>query len=207
MKSNKKGFTIVELVIVIAVIAILAGVLIPTFSGVVEKSNASAALQTARSTLTNALNMSSTATLTGEDTNGYHTYILDGRYAFGYSGNELIAVDYPAQNSIPTDASYNSDTRSISQGINTIIVSNENLKTTSTENVYNLESVVATIITDVTQINEITDITKVGDTYYVNYVLDSNNEEQGNQTTYDAILLLNSDFSKKIVVLTWFAQQ
>lgn len=46
-KNNKKGFTIVELVIVIAVIAILAAVLIPTFSGVVEKANESAALQEA----------------------------------------------------------------------------------------------------------------------------------------------------------------
>ena len=40
-KSNKKGFTIVELVIVIAVIAILAAVLIPTFSGLVKKANLS----------------------------------------------------------------------------------------------------------------------------------------------------------------------
>lgn len=43
--SNKKGFTIVELVIVIAVIAILAGVMIPTFSNLVEKANESAELQ------------------------------------------------------------------------------------------------------------------------------------------------------------------
>ena len=42
-KLNKKGFTIVELVIVIAVIAILAAVLIPTFSNVVEKAQISAA--------------------------------------------------------------------------------------------------------------------------------------------------------------------
>ena len=50
MKNNKKkrGFTIIELVIVIAVIAILAGVLIPTFSSVIEKANKSARLQTAR---------------------------------------------------------------------------------------------------------------------------------------------------------------
>ena len=38
-KMNKKGFTIVELVIVIAVIAILAAVLIPTFSNVIQKAN------------------------------------------------------------------------------------------------------------------------------------------------------------------------
>ena len=39
--TNKKGFTIVELVIVIAVIAILAAVLIPTFASIVKKANLS----------------------------------------------------------------------------------------------------------------------------------------------------------------------
>ena len=46
--SSKKGFTIVELVIVIAVIAILAAVLIPTFSGLVKKANLSADKQAVR---------------------------------------------------------------------------------------------------------------------------------------------------------------
>ena len=41
MKRNKKGFTIVELVIVIAVIAILAAVLIPTFSSLINKAKES----------------------------------------------------------------------------------------------------------------------------------------------------------------------
>lgn len=39
---KKKGFTIVELVVVVAVIAILAAVLIPTFSGIIRKANISA---------------------------------------------------------------------------------------------------------------------------------------------------------------------
>ena len=47
MKMNKKGFTIVELVIVIAVIAILAGVMIPTFGGVIDSAKESAAAQEA----------------------------------------------------------------------------------------------------------------------------------------------------------------
>ena len=51
-KNNKKGFTIVELVIVIAVIAILAAVLIPTFASVTEKAKKSAALQEATSAVT-----------------------------------------------------------------------------------------------------------------------------------------------------------
>ena len=48
MKRSKKGFTIVELVIVIAVIAILAAVLIPTFSSLIKKANESADLQNTR---------------------------------------------------------------------------------------------------------------------------------------------------------------
>ena len=50
-KNNRKGFTTVELVIVIAVIAILATVLIPTFSNLVEKANYSKALQLASSSV------------------------------------------------------------------------------------------------------------------------------------------------------------
>ena len=56
MKNNrKKGFTIVELVIVIAVIAILAAVLIPTFSNVIKKANESAVQQAAAALYREAL--------------------------------------------------------------------------------------------------------------------------------------------------------
>lgn len=51
-KNNRKGFTIVELVIVIAVIAILAAVLIPTFASVSQNAKKSAALQEARNLYT-----------------------------------------------------------------------------------------------------------------------------------------------------------
>lgn len=49
LKKMKKAFTITELVIVIAVIAILAAVLIPTFTTVVNNANESAAMQEAKS--------------------------------------------------------------------------------------------------------------------------------------------------------------
>lgn len=52
MKKLKKGFTLVELVIVIAVIAILAAVLIPTFSTVISNANDSAAKQEADTAVT-----------------------------------------------------------------------------------------------------------------------------------------------------------
>ena len=45
---KKKGFTIVELVIVIAVIAVLAAVLIPTFVNLTKKANQSADIQAVR---------------------------------------------------------------------------------------------------------------------------------------------------------------
>ena len=51
MKKNKKGFTIVELVIVIAVIGILAAVLIPTFTNVVENSRKTAVQEEARNAI------------------------------------------------------------------------------------------------------------------------------------------------------------
>ena len=47
-KLNKKGFTIVELVIVIAVIAVLAAVLIPTFASIINKANESSDIQATR---------------------------------------------------------------------------------------------------------------------------------------------------------------
>ena len=47
-KQNNKGFTLVELVIVIAVIAILVGVLIGIFASVIARANQSKALQVAK---------------------------------------------------------------------------------------------------------------------------------------------------------------
>ena len=69
-KLNKKGFTIVELVIVIAVIAILAGVLIPTFATVVDKANKSKAMQEAK--------------------NEYEAYLAE--YAEKLTGNENFTI-------------------------------------------------------------------------------------------------------------------
>ena len=86
--KNRKGFTIVELVIVIAVIAILAAVLIPTFSGVIQKANDSAALQEATSTMKSALAMSKSGTLAD------NTLFVVGdssgiSYSYIYSGNSI----------------------------------------------------------------------------------------------------------------------
>ena len=48
MKRNKSGFTLVELIIVIAVIGVLAAILIPVFSNVIQKANEKSARSDAR---------------------------------------------------------------------------------------------------------------------------------------------------------------
>ena len=59
-RNNKKGFTIVELVIVIAVIAILSAVLIPTFGSVISDANKTAAQQEARNAYTSYIQANKT---------------------------------------------------------------------------------------------------------------------------------------------------
>lgn len=73
MKLNKKAFTLVELVVVIAVVAILAAVLIPTFSGLIDAANTSADIQTVKqlNTILAAEKPSNTSTLkTALENNG-----------------------------------------------------------------------------------------------------------------------------------------
>lgn len=48
---NKKGFTLIELIVVIAIIAILAAVLIPRFTGFTKDANEKAAISNARNIL------------------------------------------------------------------------------------------------------------------------------------------------------------
>lgn len=84
MKKNNKGFTIVELVIVIAVIGILAAVLIPTFSGIIENAKESSDMQNAKNAYTtylaggdnNAANADRMNTFNFEITSGDHKYYV-----------------------------------------------------------------------------------------------------------------------------------
>ena len=77
--TNKKGFTIIELVIVIAVIAILAAVLIPTISGIIKKANLSADQQAIR-------NMNTAAAIgAAEGKYANPSDVLDALYAHGFN--------------------------------------------------------------------------------------------------------------------------
>ena len=93
-RTNKKGFTIVELVIVIAVIGILAAVLIPTFSNVTEEANKTSALQECRNALTTLL-VEKDGSLAGAD---YYFSVLKGgkTYTYKYDGSKLVDGTIPA---------------------------------------------------------------------------------------------------------------
>ena len=77
MKNNRKGFTVVELVIVIAVVAVLAAVMIPTFSGIIKKANISKDTQAVR-------NMN--VILTSESAASAPVYFSDVKALLGASG-------------------------------------------------------------------------------------------------------------------------
>ena len=113
--TNKKGFTIVELVIVVAVIAILAAVLIPTFSGIIAKANLSADQQAIRNMNTalavddildkfdNPSDAIDALYNAGWNLGKMQPYSNGFHYAYNYSENTMYLLDennaviYPAE--------------------------------------------------------------------------------------------------------------
>ena len=100
--KNRKGFTITELVIVIAVIAILAAVLIPTFSGMIKKAEDSAITQETRAALTVLLS----------EKNGQ---IPDGTYVIYKDADQEIWFEYN-KNTGKLSAALDSTTVSTAKG-------------------------------------------------------------------------------------------
>lgn len=104
-KKLKKAFTITELVIVIAVVAILAAVLIPTFVNIVDKANESSDTQAVREmnlalenaeilegqpeTLTDALEVLADA---GMDANAYKALSKGRKFVWDSSINRVLYV-------------------------------------------------------------------------------------------------------------------
>jgi len=91
MKRNtKKAFTLVELVVVIAVIAILAAVLLPSFSSIIEKATYSKAKQNCINKYKNdIIEQNSLGIYTFED---YYFYYESDGYYFSNKDKKLIQI-------------------------------------------------------------------------------------------------------------------
>lgn len=96
-RNNKKGFTIVELVIVIAVIAILSAVLIPTFGGIIDDANETSRDQKAKNTLTELMIDATTEQL-GSGLNGL--IVIDGHY-YVVENNNIVGLNDAQGTDIP----------------------------------------------------------------------------------------------------------
>jgi type IV pilus assembly protein PilA len=101
IRNNKKGFTIVELAIVIAVIAILAGVLIPTFASLSKKAKEAAALEEVNAAYTvyiadNVLESdeSSVDKIHIEHENGVIVTIVNGEIAVGEPDSDSVEYQF-----------------------------------------------------------------------------------------------------------------
>ena len=85
--NNKKGFTLVELVIVVAVIAILSAILIPTIGTVIKDAKDAAVKSDLRTVITNKM-----AENKEEVPAGYFFYSENGTtitYALKWTGSEI----------------------------------------------------------------------------------------------------------------------
>ena len=66
-KNKKKGFTLVELIVVLAILAILAAMLVPALTGYIDKANEKKVIATARQYYVAAQTVASEAYANGDE--------------------------------------------------------------------------------------------------------------------------------------------
>lgn len=93
--QNKKGFTLMEMLIVVAIIAVLVAIAIPVFNGALTKSKEAADVANVRATYAEW----QTAMLTE------NTKAPDGNEAFlkGPTGNDTLTLNYPNKLTVAKD--------------------------------------------------------------------------------------------------------
>ena len=103
--NNKKGFTLVELVIVVAVIAILSAILIPTIGTVIKDAKDVSMKADLRTLITNKMTeANSSGDIIGEEIpEQYFLYVEDGKvtHVFRWTGSEVVEEEIATINWVP----------------------------------------------------------------------------------------------------------
>lgn len=88
---KKKGFTLVELIVVLVILAILAALLIPALTGYIDKANEEKLQATTRQVVVAAQSVVSEAYAESEgfEGDGVTTSILDGTVTFGQPDDKI----------------------------------------------------------------------------------------------------------------------
>ena len=95
MKMNKKGITLVEVIVVLIIMAVLAGILVASYTGYIDKANQDAGLVEARAaylaatTVYHELYAQNPATVNEDAVNAKATEILD---LAGLTGAGTVSV-------------------------------------------------------------------------------------------------------------------
>lgn len=106
-KKLKKGFTLVELVIVIAVIAILSAVLIPTFGNVIGNAKESAAKSEVSNTITQYTTNQASNQLSSDLPKEGYIILFKSEQELAKKGGEVVYADSYKTDNISYVFSYN----------------------------------------------------------------------------------------------------
>lgn len=97
-KNNKKGFTLAELLVVVAIIAVLVAIAIPTFGAATEKAARSVELANARATygegMVNYISGESNETIKTYDGKTYTFKYEDNSWSVGVEGANVYIKTY-----------------------------------------------------------------------------------------------------------------